>query len=282
VLRGIYTGASGMTCLNNCMDVISQNLANADVIGYKRVVSVEKNFPELLLRRMNDDGMIRNPFGSQDLSPVVGVLGIGVEQNEVYIDFSQGSLRETGHDFDVALDGQGFFAVETQFGERYTRNGTFLLNEQGYLVTTEGYYVLGENGRIQLKENNFVIDKTGTIYQNQALAEPADRLVSKEENEWQDTQRVDRLKLVDFKRARYLEKQGSSLYRPNDTSGEPRLLAGDNRPTVRQGFLEAANVNPITEMVRMIEVNRAYEANQKSVQSEDGLAGRLMNETIRI
>ncbi len=100
-----------------------------------------------MLRRMKDDGVRQNPFGSIDVAPVIGRVGSGVEQNEVYIDFSQGGFKETESDFDFALEGQGFFSVETPAGERYTRNGTFLINDQGYLTTTEGYYVLGENGR---------------------------------------------------------------------------------------------------------------------------------------
>jgi len=87
---------------------------------------------------------------------------------------------------------------------------------------------------------------------------------------------------VDFRRDRFLQKQGSSLWKDTDESGAAEVVSPDRRPKVRQGFIEAANVNPVTEMVLMIEVNRAYEANQKSIQTHDSLLGKLLNEAIRV
>jgi flagellar basal-body rod protein FlgG len=93
---------------------------------------------------------------------------------------------------------------------------------------------------------------------------------------------VDTLRIVDFKRVRYLEKQGASLWRTSDESGEAASIPEPERPAVHQGFLEAANVNPVTSMVEMIEVNRAYEANQRLIRTEDNLLGRLINETTKV
>jgi flagellar basal-body rod protein FlgG len=93
---------------------------------------------------------------------------------------------------------------------------------------------------------------------------------------------VDRLKIVGFKRERYLKKQGNSFWRDTPESGLATVLQQTARPKVRQGFLEGSNVNPVTEMVRMIEVNRTYEANQRLIQAEDGLLGKLINEAIRV
>jgi flagellar basal-body rod protein FlgF len=264
------------------MDVLANNLANVDLTGYKRDTAVHKAFPEMLIRRMNDDHVYKFPFGSVDVAPVAGRLGTGVETNEVYTVFEQGALQETGNDFDLALDGEGFFAVMTPRGERFTRNGSFVLGKEGLLVTKQGYPVLGENGPIRLKKNNFVVDKQGRIFQNAALAGDPDRLVSMQENEWEAVDLVDTLRVVDFKRVRYLEKQGGSLWRVSDESGEAAPIPEPERPTVHQGFLEAANVNPVTSMVEMIEVNRAYEANQRLIQTEDNLLGRLINETTKV
>lgn len=281
MIRGIYTGASGMVAQMHRLDAISNNLANVDLNGYKKDISVEKSFPELLLRRTNDDGVINLGFASLDVAPIVGKLGTGVEQNEVYTVFDQGAMKQTENPFDVALEGKGFIAVQNGDKEVYTRNGSFVLNDQGYLVTKDGHYVLGENGPIQIKKNNFMIDEDGVIYQNSTYAGDPRRLVSLEENEWENTERVDRLKTVDFKRPRYLEKMGNSFWKATDESG-PAEIPETGRPKVRQGFLEGANVNAVQEMVEMIEVQRSYEANQRMIQAEDGLLEKLLNDGIKV
>lgn len=282
MMRGIYTGASGMKAQMHRMDALSNNLANVDVTGYKRDTSVSKAFPEMMIRRLNDDGVYKFPFGSADTSPVVGKLGTGVEYNESYTVFSQGELQQTENPFDLALDGEGFFSIQTVQGERYTRNGSFHISSEGTLVTKDGEPVLGENGLINIKENNFVIDKKGNVYENSSFAGDPQRLVSMEENEWENTELVDTLKIVEFPRDRFLKKQGSSLWKDTEESGAARQadLGGDTR--VEQGFIENSNVNPVTEMVRMIEVNRAYEANQRVMRTQDSITGQLLNRVLRV
>ena len=286
MLRGIYTGAAGMVVQQNRLDALANNLANVDTTGYKRDLAVQKAFPELLIRRMDDDGVTRVPYrgfpwGSYDVAPVVGRIGTGAETNEYFTVFSQGPLRQTENPFDLSLEGKGFFVVQTPYGERYTRNGSFQIGPEGLLVTKQGYPVLGENGLIRLKLNNFVVDEDGVIYENETFADDPLRLVSARENEWENTVLVDRLQVVDMRNTRYLRKQGDSLWLTTRESGDAEILEAD-RPKVRQGFLETSNVNVVSEMVEMIEVNRAYEANQKSIQSHDQLTGRLINEAIKI
>ena len=282
MIRGLYTGASGMVAQMHRMDAISNNLANVDLNGYKRDMAVHKAFPELLLRRMNDEGVYKFPFGSVDTTPIVGRLGTGTELNEIYTVFSQGALKGTENPFDLALEGKGFLSVDTPEGERYTRNGAFVLNDDGYLVTKSGDFVLGENGPVKVKKNNFVIDQDGVIYQNSSFSDDERRLVSLEENEWENLERVDRLQIVNFQRTRYLQKTGNSYWRSTEESGAANIISAGSRPKVRQGFLEGANVNPVTEMVQMIEVQRTYEANQKLIQSEDSLLDRLINDAVRV
>jgi flagellar basal-body rod protein FlgG len=180
------------------------------------------------------------------------------------------------------MDGKGFFTVQTPLGERYTRNGAFTLGKEGMLLTKEGYPVLGKNGPISIKENNFVIDQKGRIFVNKALPEDPDRLISMIENEWQQTEQIDSLKLVEFERDRYIKKQGSSLWIDTPESGPAVQIAEENLPKIRQGFIEGSNVNPVVEMVKMIEVNRAYEANQRAVSNHDSITGKLINEGVRV
>jgi len=281
MVRGLYTGASGMTAQMHRMDALSNNLANVDTTGYKKDQAVHKAFPEMMMRRMNDNGLYKFPLGSFDTAPVVGKLGTGVEMNESFTIFSQGSLKESGNPFDLALEGEGFFAIDTPKGVRFTRNGSFHLGKEGMLLTKEGYPVLGEKGPISIKSNNFIVDKKGRIWQNDRFSQDPDRLVSMEENDWDETNLVDSLQLVDFRRPRYLQKQGSSFWKSTVDSGEARRMSFEDRPGVQQGFLEGANVNPVTEMVQMIEVNRAYEANQKVIQAEDGLMNKLINDAVK-
>jgi len=265
------------------LDALSNNLANVDLNGYKRDTSVTKAFPEMLIRRFNDDGVHQFPIGSVDSAPIVGKLGSGVEYNESYTVFEQGALKETSNPFDIALDGDGFFSIQTNDGERYTRNGSFVLGKEGYLLTKEGYPVLGEKGPIQIKLNNFTIDSKGRVFQNGALSDNPHRLVSMDENDWAETEKVDTLKVVRFEGNgnRFLKKQGSSLWNSNPESGDAYMTSLQERPKVLQGFLEASNVNPVTEMVNMIEVNRAYEANQKVISSQDSLLNKLINQAAK-
>jgi len=264
------------------LDAIANNLANIDTDGYKRDVTVSKAFAQLLLRRMGDDGEYLHPLGSGDKAPIIGKVGTGVEANEVFTELEQGSLKGTDSDFDLALDGTGFMCVSTPQGERYTRNGSFILGKEGYLETKEGYPVLGEAGPIRVKQNNFQIDKDGRVWVNADYQDDPLDLVGREQNEWGEPVLLDTLKLVDFETVRYIAKQGSSLWRSTEESGPALALEGQDRPKVIQGFTEASNVNPVTEMVRMIEVNRAYEANQKTIQTEDASLGKLINEVAKV
>ena len=276
--RGLYISATGMTAQQWRMDAISNNLANVDLNGYKRDEAVHKAFPEMLMRRFNDDGVFKMPFGSMDTAPIVGKIGMGVEQNEYYTIFSQGALKETASPFDLAMENKGFFAVQTPQGERYTRNGAFVLGKEGYIETKDGFPVLGENGPIQVKANNFSVDAQGRVWVNEEFQNDPNRLVSMDENTWKKTTLLDTLKVVNFDQPRYLAKQGNSQWAATENSGEATLIPLDKRPKVRQGFVEGANVNPVTEMVQMIEINRAYENNSKMIQTHDSLMGKLINE----
>jgi flagellar basal-body rod protein FlgG len=281
LIRGWYTAASGMRAQQWRLDAVANNLANVTTDGYKRDVAAFKASPEMLIRRQDDDGVYLHPFGSADAAPIIGKLGTGVELNELYTAFEQGAFRETNSDFDLALDGRGFFSVSTPWGERYTRNGSFQLGKEGILETKEGYPLLGENGPIMVKANNFQVDKDGRVWINAAIDDDPNVMVSREGNTWDEPVLLDTIKIVEFDLDRYLEKQGSSLYRESDTSGPATVIAPGQRPKVFQGFVEAANVDPVVEMVQMIEVNRSYEANQKIIQVEESALGTLINQVAK-
>lgn len=278
MIRGIYNSASGMIAQQARIDVISNNLANVDKTAFKRDLTIFKAFPDMLIRRINEDGLGITPAGSYDTMPYVGKLGTGVEVNEVFTQFTQGSLQRTENNFDLALEGRGFFTVQTERGERYTRNGSFTINQEGILVNHLGYPVLGENGTIRVQKNNFMINERGEIIVNAALSLEPEDLVGLTNNSWEEPVVIDQLKIVDFENIREIKKEGDSLFRETEFSGPP--LPPEN-VQVLQGFLEKSNVNIVREMVDMIEVQRSYEANQRSILAHDQTLGRLINEVAR-
>lgn len=282
MVRGLFTASSGMLAQLNKISIVANNLANVYTTAYKREEGILKAFPQILARRINDDGVVTFPLGSYDVAPVIGRIGTGVELNEIYTVFEQGVLRETGNEFDLALEGEGFFVVETPYGKLLTRNGSFKIDKDGFLVTKEGYKVLGEKGYIKVKSGNFKVDEQGNIWMNMKYdEEDPTQFVSASHNQWEEQEIYDRLLIVNVRHPRYLEKFGMSYYKTTEISGDFFVLNGETRPKVHQGFLETANVNPVVEMVKLIEIERLYEANSKVVQTEDQLLGRVVNEVGR-
>ncbi len=247
MIRGLYTGATGMIAETIRTDTTANNLANANTAGYKKDVAVNSEFNAMLVYRINDGGQ----------TTAIGDLGRGTLVDEVAVIHTQGVTRQTGNDFDLAIEGPGFFAVETPAGVRYTRNGTFLRNMVGDVVTTEGHRVLGQNGPIRINGDKMTVAEDGQVLVDGIAA--------------------DQLQLVAFADERQLTKEGSSLYAAADGS-QTQPAAG----RICQGFLEGANVSVVSEMVNLINNYRAYEANSKTVQSQDQLLDKAVNEVGRL
>lgn len=267
MVKGLYTAWSGMVNEMNRMDVMTNNLANADTNGYKKEGATSQTFDEQLAVKIKDQS---EPMG---MPRRLGGMYPGVKIGETYTDYSQGSFQVTDSQYDVALDGDGFFAVSftNKNGEtsvKYTRDGAFTVNTQGYLVTKDGDYVLNQagaentdpaaNNYIRLDPNlPFTIDEQGYIHQNE--------------------QTVAQLGVINFEDYNYLEKYGENLYQTVDGA----TLAAANA-SVRQGYIEASNVNVVTEMVNMITITRAYESNQKVIQTIDGMLDKAVNNVGRV
>lgn len=290
MLRGLYTGSTGMIMNQHRLDVISNNLANADKTAFKTDDAIFKSFPEMLIQRTGEDGVGVVPNGSFDLAPITGKLGTGVEFNESFTRYDQGAAKQTGNPLDIMIedrnnDKPAFFVVMTDRGERLTRSGNFTLDKQGRMVTPEGFPLMGENGPIQIAPYNFKIRENGEIWINGRIGNnPQEDGASHQSNNWEEPVLLDKIRLRTVEFPRELKKEGSSFYFETPESGPLRTLeeAGLSRePQILEGFLEASNVNIVREMVNLIEVQRQYEANQKSVTSHDQLLGRLINEVMR-
>lgn len=254
MLRGLYTSYTGMLNEQYRMDIMSNNLANADTTGFKKEGSTSQAYSEVMAVKIKD--LTENPNTPRRL----GNMSLGVKIGETYTDFSQGSLRDTGNTYDIALGGSGFFNIEftSKSGEtstKYTRDGGFTITKEGYLVTKDGEYVLGENGRIQLSTTagTTVFDRNGDIYQD-------DRLVAS-------------LKISDFEDTNYLTHYGETMWDVKE--GAVETEAED--PDVRQGYLEMSNANVVKEMVNMITISRQYESNQKMLTTFDETLEKTMS-----
>lgn len=259
MLRGLYTAASGMLHELVRNDTTANNLAFINSAGYKKDMVVSRAFPEMLLRRINDN-VLNTPAGGIDLRPAIGTLGTGVAVDEVFTVHTQGLLRQSDGPLDLAILGEGFFAVRTPAGERYTRCGMFTLDAANTLVTAEGFPVLGTAGNPIIIEGGAIsVDEAGNIA---ADGNPAAKL-----------------RLVDFADKSGLLREGTALYAAAPAAGEP---VPASRAGIRQGYLEASNVEPVLEMTNLISIMRTYEANQKMVQAQDRMLEQAVNEIARI
>ena len=246
MLRGLYTAYTGMRNEQYRMDIMSNNLANADTTGFKKEGSTSQAYAEVMAVKIKD--VSENPNTPKRL----GNMSLGVKIGETYTDFSQGSLRDTGNTYDIAIGGSGFFNIEftNKAGEtstKYTRDGGFTITKDGYLVTKDGDYVLGENGRIQLSTTagTTVFDRSGNIFQDNRL--------------------VASLKITDFEDTNYLTHYGETIWDAKE--GAVQQDAEDAQ--IYQGYLEMSNASVVKEMVNMITISRQYESNQKMLTTFD-------------
>jgi len=258
MVRGLYTAGVGMIATLNKFDVIADNIANVNTTGHKKDNVITQSFSEELMKRLDDPALnqIRH-----DIS--IGRMRLGVFVDTIATDFSTGALSMTGNDFDLAIVGDGYFTIDDDGAERYTRDGSFtLLN--GVLTTNGGYPVLGQNGIITLPEGDLAVSETGGVYINGEY--------------------IDHLRMVSFDDSRdatangnaTLRKYKNNLYTTTENSQIVPFKGG-----VQQGALEASNVNPVREMVDMITVNRLYESNQRVITTIDNTLNRAVNDIAR-
>lgn len=258
MLKGLYTAYTGMINEQNRMDIMTNNLANASTVGFKKEGSTSQSFDDILTVKIKDASV-----GVMNVQRT-GINNPGVKIGENYTDYTQGSFRNTGNTYDLALSGDGFFAIEftNKAGEtstKYTRAGQFTLNREGYLVTQEGDYVLDtQNRRIRLDTlKDSVISSTGMISQGGV--------------------NVAQIQVTDFENYDYLEKYGETYYQPLEGA---RMTTAN--ATINSGWLEMSNVQTVREMVNLITITRAYESNQKIIQTYDSSLEIAVNQLGRV
>lgn len=224
MVTGIYQLVDGSLAHKLRFETIANNLANVNSNGFKKdLISFDRT---------------------------------NTTQQYSYTDFTPGSIVYTGNQCDIALEGEGFFKVQTAEGIRYTRNGNFMLNSSGELVTQNGDPVLGTGGTITVSGSDFKISGDGKIMGKEG--------------------EVARLELVAFEDRQQLKKDGRTYFR---FDGEADQMTSVENVSVKQYYVETSNVNPTVEMIKMMEAYRGFESAQKAIQSLDEITSKMVNDT---
>jgi flagellar basal-body rod protein FlgF len=225
---GIYTAYSGLRAQLDALEVLANNLANINTTGFK-----EQQAFYTYLNQSADASQKSGDFNTAINQMVQTRSGLNGEE---------GSLTSTSRELDIAIEGNGFLVIQTPRGIRYTRNGSLNLNAQSVLTTSEGLPVLGTSGRkITLGTGKIRIGEAGDVFLDDVL--------------------IDRLQVTAFSDLSMLEKEGNSLFisRTGESSGK------SSDAKIKSGYLEQSNVNPVSSIVRMVEILRHFEAIQKSI-----------------
>jgi len=252
-LRGLYNAAGSMLVRQVCLENISNNLSNLNTPGYKRGEVVKRTFPEILLYRTQ-----RTAPGQAILSGPIGIAAENIAVEETVAVHEPGALLSTGRQLDVALQGPGFFVLDTPEGPRYTRDGRFHLSADGVLVNSGGYPLLGQGGAIQLQGSSPAIDGEGNIYDGDEL--------------------VDTLQLAVFEPEDVLWKDRYNMYGAPEGAAVVAGAGAAGETEVFQGYLEESNADLARQMTDLVKVRRSYEASQRLAQVYDRLLSRAAND----
>lgn len=260
IVRGLESAAKGMLALMDMNDNTANNLANVNTVGYKRGALRFKDVMQSAVYSQ-EGSILRN-----DTSRYLGDLSAGSQSLQYVHDFSQGALQKTGNKYDVAIEGDGFFKIQDVNGNQsYTRNGSFVVDSQDYLVTNQGEYVLDVNNRrIRMISEDFdpelfrdrmeiVIGESGNI----------------EINSYNQKIPLQTIGIFDFSDKEDLFEVGDTKFVPRDIANNPELRA--EKFSVQQGMLELSNSNVIREMINTINTSRNYESLTKIVSTNNEL-----------
>ncbi|MBN1536726.1 MAG: flagellar hook-basal body protein [Anaerolineales bacterium] len=247
MIKGIYAAASAMVANLNRQSTLSHNIANMDTPGFKQIlISLDDFMDTSVLLPQSSSHTATN-------SKYIGELGLGTQTDQEKTDFSQGGLRETGEELDFAINGEGFFRVMTPDGERYTRDGRFVRDIDGNLVTVDGYKVLDESGaEINIPLGTVSVVADGTL-------------------------QVDGTDAGKIGIASFVDPQAELTRDIGNTFIADGAPTGEEFGSIQQGYLEMSNANSADLMTQMVAVARAYEAAQQLVSTQDELLSKTMS-----
>jgi len=239
--KGIYPALSGGVAYEKLLTIIANNVANVNTAGYKADRPVFKvDMPDSIYQSQDPPSPLSDKFYT--------------EIDSVFTDFNSGVIRQTGNVLDLAIEGDGFFVIDTPDGTRYARSGNFILDASKTLTTVDGHMVMGDGGPIILEEGKIAVDADGRVSVNGS--------------------EVNKVKIVDFEKPYTLTKDQNNMFfgAGEQTAGGYKLL---------QGAVELSNVNSVKEMAAMISVLRGYESYQKVMTTMDETSAKA-NEVGRV
>lgn len=255
-MRALKIAATGMAAQQMRVETISNNLANMSTTGYN---ARRAEFADLHYQQAARAGTVNAQDGT--VLPTGVQLGLGVRPAAVSVYLAQGTLRETGGDLDIAIEGQGYLEVTLPSGQpAYTRDGGLKRTGEGLIVTSDGFAVQPEIV-IPADARSISINADGEVY---AYFDQA-----------AEAQLLGQINLVGFTNAKGLEAIGSNLFTETEASG-PALVAApgqDGLGRLRQGYLESSSVDPVREITELIEAQRGYELNAKVISAADQMLG---------
>lgn len=245
MIRSLGRAENAMQLEQARIDVLANNLANANSVGFKQVLmrTIQPQAP------VAENGRIRVPAGGNLNAPMLRQA----------VDTRPGPMQSTGRDTDIAIMSRGFFVVKTPDGDRYTRAGSFAVDDQKRLIVPGGGLVLGDSGPIDLGEGNFALSSDGSITV--------------------DGQAAGRLRIVDFPDATALQRQGANLFSAENM--EP-VTVPPAEIAVAQGHVEGSNVSPVETLIAMIQAQRAFEVQSKVLTTEDQMLDKSVNTMSRV
>jgi flagellar basal-body rod protein FlgF len=254
MIYGLYLSASGVMASSHRQDVIANNLANVETVGFKRNTPVFE-------QRLTEAQQMRMSKSSSDTNNILEELGGGLMVSSTATDYSQGEMEQTGNNLDVAINGKGFFAIDDHGAKRLTRDGRFMTDRNGNLILANGggQTVLDKDGKpIVLDRNAPVsIGSAGEITQHGNL--------------------VATLGTFNPANPEALIKRGENLLEDPNSSKQTASAS-----PLRSGFVEGANVDPTNEMTQLIDAQRQLEANANMIRYQDATLGRLVNDVGKI
>lgn len=239
MIRGIFTSATGMITQQNKLDVVGNNVSNMNTVGYKSDGLELKPFDEELLSRMNEN-------------VAVGSTSIGATDAARYTDLSQGTYQQTNLTTDIAVNGSGFFAVQDSGGTvKYTRNGSFVVDDQGFLALNSGERLLGDNGRpVYVGGDKFTVSATGEVTTAGGAA--------------------GRISVYDSSDANGIVKRRDGFF---DITALRRASGA-----LKQGYTEGSNVDLVTSMTQMMSATRSFQANQQAYKATEETLDKLVSQ----
>ncbi len=263
MVRGIYAATSGALVAQSMVDNVANNLANVNTNGFKQTLMQVESAPSMRIYRMQTDpGTVSGkPLPGVPVTQYVGVLGTGAQIHDTPNSFEQGTLQQTGNPLDLALAGTGnaFFTVAAPQGTRYTRDGQFVTDSQGYLRTQDGNAVLNTQGQPILLQSQgpVTVAADGTIAQS---GRP-----------------VGQLQITAFTSLLGLRAEGANNF---SLSGNARTQAAAGA-AVQQGCLEKSNANVVRSMVDLITAERWFDANEKMIKTQDDAINQAITQVAK-